>query len=214
MSYVVSLYLTAKPCLVIGGGRVAARKANHLIEAGAAVTVISPSLHDSFPPKTFKHIADTYKPEAMLEMVPRPFLVFAATDDAAVNQAVAADAQSIGALVNVVDNSAHSDFDNMMTVNKPPITVAVSTAGTSPALGKHLRDAISDLIGDAYPTLAQWMGDLRLQVIAALPEQQQRRDFWHQILQSDVLALLKNEQINDANERFNQLVKQVIGERE
>lgn len=204
MHYIISLDLTDKSCVVVGGGTVAARKVSGLLAAGAVVTVISPTVHDTIPLDRVTLIQQPYDSRPLIAA--RPLLVFAATDSATVNAQVATDARAIGAWVNGVDAHTPSDFDNVVTLDRPPIQVAVSTSGAAPALAKHLRDEIGGLLGTAYPTLAAWMGELRPTVQAALPDPAARHAFWEHILASDVIGMLKSGDIELAYARFRALV--------
>src|SRR5258706_10215674 len=112
------LRLENRHCVVVGGGRVAARKVAELIQTGARITIISPE----FAP-TLAALADDGKITALRTVYGagmladlRPFLVFAATDSRAVNRQVASEARSVGVLVDVVDSSAESDFSSMTAI--------------------------------------------------------------------------------------------------
>ena len=207
--YPVSLYIEGKRCLIVGGGSVATRKAHGLLDAGAQVTVISPLLTGEFPASQVRHIADIYRVEYLVRL--KPFLVFAATYDADVNQQIAHDAHENGILVNIVDGG-ESDFSNMTLLRREPLTIAISTGGASPLLGQHLRDAIDDAVGDHYPLLAQWLGDLRPQVIERLPEQALRYAFWQQVMDSDAIKLLKDGQQQAAYDRLITLLDDAVRE--
>jgi siroheme synthase-like protein len=187
--YPVSLRVAGRTCLIVGGGAVALRKAAGLLEAGARVVVISPALATGFPSSHVTHMADVYRSDTMARL--QPFLVFAATDDPAVNRQVTQDARRYGALVNTADGSGADDFSNLVALRRDPVSVTIGTGGASPALAAHLREAIDAVIGDHYPILAGWLGDLRPQVTAALPDPAARRDFWRCVLESDVLTLLE-----------------------
>jgi uroporphyrin-III C-methyltransferase/precorrin-2 dehydrogenase/sirohydrochlorin ferrochelatase len=208
--YTVALNIEGKRCLIVGGGSVAARKAHGLLEAGAAVTVISPLLTGTFPASQVQHIADIYRVDYLLRL--RPFLVFAATYDAEVNRQIAHDARENGILVNVVDRSSESDFSNTTVLHREPLTIAISTGGSCPVLGQHLRDTIDDLLGEHYPLFARWLGELRPQVIKRIPEQTLRHAFWQRVMDSDALDLLKAGQQQAAYERLMALMDDATGE--
>lgn len=184
MTYPILLNLEDKPCLIIGGGNVAKRKAEGLIAAGAHVTVVSPVLHSEFP--AVAHIADSYQPRYLDEV--SPVLVFAATDDAAINQAVWADSQARNILVNLAD--APADFTNMIAWQNLPLTVAISTGGASPLLGQHMRRLVADLFSEGYGEFARHLLDLRAEIIDSVPYQPDRHAFWQSILTPELFALL------------------------
>lgn len=217
MSYPISLHLDDQPCLIVGGGEVALRKGRGLLDAGARVIVISPTLAPNFPVDQVTYIAGFYEPRYLDAF--KPLLVFAATDAADVNQAVVSDARERGILVNAVDfheDGGEDTFSNMIALSRPPLTVAISTDGASPVLGQHLRDALDAVVGTHYPTLADWLNELRPQVIANIADSSARRAFWRRVLASDVLALLQDGQQDAARallaQLYNEAVANVVAE--
>lgn len=209
MAYLVSLHLQKRRCLVVGGGKIAARKVRDLWAEGAIVTVISPQFSSNIASEQIICINDVYRSDYLEQVA--PFLVFAATDQPDVNRQIVRDAKLAGILVNSVDGGGDSDFDNVMQVERAPITIGISTGGASPALAVHLRDEILDLIGDAYPTLSEWLGDLRPQLKHHVSDASQRHAFWEQILHSDILPLLKAGEREQARasliDQFNQAIE-------
>src|SRR5688572_16471075 len=131
--YPVMLNLTGKAVVVVGGGKIAARKIARLIEADAVVTVISPKVVMSI-----KHHVRWLKQPYSMNTLSRcyPVLVFAATESEQINRQIAADSRRIGAWVNVLSESGESDFHNVAVIEHPPLTIGISTNGTSPALLK------------------------------------------------------------------------------
>ncbi len=208
MNYPVSLDLGGKTCVVIGGGAVAARKVAGLLQTGARVVVIAPDLTDSLQ----EHAASgrihwlQQRWTAGTLRAHRPTLVFAATDDTIVNQAVAGEARQLAALVNVADDGEAGDFSNMATLRRPPLMVALDSGGASPALVTWLRDLIAGCVGEEHATLARWLGEIRPQLRAEIPEQERRRRFYHDVLESDVLALLGSNQVDEARNLLHSMV--------
>ncbi|MEQ8678052.1 MAG: bifunctional precorrin-2 dehydrogenase/sirohydrochlorin ferrochelatase [Aggregatilineales bacterium] len=208
MTYLISLHLQNRTCLVVGGGKIATRKIRDLLTEGANVTVISPQISPQIPLSQITHIADGYQSEYLHQIA--PFLVFAATNQPDVNRQIVSDAQNYGVLVNSVDGHNIGDFDNVMQIEKSPLTIGISTGGASPALGVHLRDEIADVIGEAYPLLATWLGELRPQLKHAVEDHHTRHAFWHSVLQSDVLPLLKVGKQKEAHAHLQAQFKQVV----
>jgi uroporphyrin-III C-methyltransferase/precorrin-2 dehydrogenase/sirohydrochlorin ferrochelatase len=164
--YPVSLDVSGRPCLVVGGGVVAARKARGLLACGARVTVIAPSVGDDM-----ESLAPTL---AALER--RPYrqgdassfrLVVTATGIGEVDGTVHADAEAMGVWVNSADDRAHSSFILPAVHRDGAVTVAVSTGGLSPALASWLRArmAARDLRG--VGALAQLLGEARARILQA-----------------------------------------------
>src|SRR5262245_45937158 len=135
------LNLEGRGCVVVGGGEVAARKVSGLLAAGAWVHVISPALRSELERLACEHAItvrrSAYAPGSLFDL--HLVLVFAATDSPPLNQRIAEEARALGALVEIVDSGADSDFQNMATIQRGPITVGISTSGASPALASHLR---------------------------------------------------------------------------
>jgi precorrin-2 dehydrogenase / sirohydrochlorin ferrochelatase len=192
--YPVLLHLQGRVCVVVGGGPVAERKVVNLLEAGAQVTVISPTLTPALMKlKSNDAIAvfsEAYGKETLSAL--RPFLVFAATDARDINRRIADDARALSILVDVVDSADESDFNSMAAIRRGLLTVALSTGGVSPALAKHLRARLEAAIGAEYITLLAWMADLRPVIKREIPRQQDRRALWDSILESGALDRLRN----------------------
>jgi len=152
--------------LVVGGGAVGARKARRFARE-ARVVVLSPEFADAdFGDSDLVRAAPG--PEdvgAWLDAVD-PALVVAATDDDALNGAVASAARVRGALVNRADRSGHREAGSVVvpaTVDDGPVTVAVTTSGTSPAVSRHLRRELASVV-DGAGLVATVVGDLRAEL--------------------------------------------------
>jgi uroporphyrin-III C-methyltransferase/precorrin-2 dehydrogenase/sirohydrochlorin ferrochelatase len=164
--------------VVVGGGVVAYRKIEHLLKAHARVRVVAPELCADL---------DVYRTLGRIEHRPVPFsapqlegalLVIAATDDEAVNDAVARAARERGVLANVVDDAARSAFIFPAIIDRSPLIVAVGTAGSSPTLARRVRTQIEALLPERLGSLAQYAGRWRNAVKAALPGLPARLRFW------------------------------------
>lgn len=211
--YPIMLHLQDKPVAVIGGGRVAARKVKHLLKAGARVILISPevspSLRDLFSNGNPVWIQSKYERDMFNEYM--PILVIAATDDERVNQTVAQDAHRIRALCNVANGSSdNSDFSNMAQIDQPPLTIALSSSGYSPALLRMLKAKLADDIGEEYAVLANWLGGLRESATAGNGSQPARQALYEAILNSDALALLRAGKRTEARRLFDQVVQERV----
>ncbi len=169
--YPVGLVVKDRRCLVVGGGRVAARKIGGLLACGAAVTVVAPEVHVAIG-ELSEAGAIAAIDEPPLDVQIRPYrsneaadylLVVAATGEAPVDDAVYRDAQAAGVWVNVADDAARCTFVLPAVARDGTVSVAVSTAGASPALAGWLRDRVVEALGPG-------LGDL-----AALLEEGRRR---------------------------------------
>ena len=145
----VFLKIKGRPCLVVGGGKVAARKVALLRRAGADITVVAPVFCDELLALreagdiTFHH--REFSDSDLSDFV----LVIAATDDRIVNQRVYDLAGMQNIPVNVVDNPGQSSFIVPSIIDRSPVQVAVSTGGASPVLARLLRARLESFIPSA-----------------------------------------------------------------
>lgn len=179
-----------RPCLVVGGGEVAARKVGQLLSANGKVFVLAPSLCPALASMlvegTIEHKATEFTADLLEDYV----LVIAATDNAAVNEEVSKLAQARQLPVNVVDNPALCSFIMPSVVDRDPVQIAISTGGASPVLARLLRARLESMIPSAYGRLAMLMQEFRDKVKQRFPEMQQRRRFWEQVLQGPIAEML------------------------
>lgn len=176
-------------CVVVGGGCVAARKVAALRRADAQVVVISPSLCDPLRELAVRGSIEVLHRDYRRGDLSNAFLVIAATDDPVVNQQVWEEAKARDVLVNVVDDPEHCNFIAPSVVRRGPLTLAISTSGRCPAFSRHLRRHLERELGPVYTEYVELLGDLRMRVSDTLPLSE-RRTFWKQIFESDVLSLL------------------------
>ena len=182
----IFLKLTARPCIVIGAGHLAESKIESLQAANASITVIAPHVS--------QRILD-WAAAGELQYYPRPyqqgdltgnFLVVAATNVPAVNRAVFAEATEKGVLCNAVDDPPFCDFYFPSVVRRGDLQIAISTAGASPALAQRLRKEINaQLPLDAGDWLTD-LGNLRREVVATEPLNEERKWLLHQLAQREV----------------------------
>jgi uroporphyrin-III C-methyltransferase / precorrin-2 dehydrogenase / sirohydrochlorin ferrochelatase len=186
----IFLDIKQRPCLVVGGGEVAARKASQLISAQGKVTIVAPSINDELLVLLDKGEIEHIPAEFSENYLDTCVLVIAATDHASVNEAVSKLAQARNLPVNVVDNPALCSFIMPSVVNRDPVQIAISTGGASPVLARLLRARLETMVPSAYGRLALLMQDFRERVKQRFTSMQQRRRFWEQVLQGPVAEML------------------------
>jgi uroporphyrin-III C-methyltransferase/precorrin-2 dehydrogenase/sirohydrochlorin ferrochelatase len=200
------LKVADRHCLVVGGGKVAARKIQLLQRAGALVTVVSPRSCDEVlayaNAGSVTYVHRDFQDEDMHGMV----LVIAATGNKAVNRHVAelADRQRIP--VNVVDSPKAGSFIVPSMVDRSPVQVAVTTGGSSPVLARLLRARLESFIPAAYGRLARLVDDYRQSVKARFSNPAQRRYFWETVLQGRIAELLFAGQEDKARHALEQAI--------
>ena len=185
----IFLDIREQPCLVVGGGEVAARKCALLLRAGARVTVLAPSLcaalDADLAAARIAHRVASFRQEDLEGMA----VAIAATSDQAVNRAVAAAARARRIPVNVVDQPALCSFILPSIIERAPLVVAVSSGGASPVLARLLRARLESLIPAGYGRLAALAGAFRDRVKARFKPAERRR-FWERALQGPIAELV------------------------
>jgi precorrin-2 dehydrogenase / sirohydrochlorin ferrochelatase len=188
MAYPIIInHIAGRRCVVIGGGGVAERKVHALLESGALPHIVSPALTAQLTAWVEAGCATYDERTYEAGDVAGAFLVFAATNDDVVNHRVADDARRAGALVNLADDGAASDFATPATVRRGELLLTVSTAGASPALAAHVRRELDERYGPEYAALAAHLRALREGPLRDMPAEQRRR-FWTDL---DIDALLE-----------------------
>ena len=160
--------LNNRPVLLVGAGHVAARKAEDLLRAGAQLRVVarelSPVFQDWLAAGRITYLGAAFAP-AQTDGV---FLVVAATSDSELNARVFAAAEAAGKLCNVVDTPHCCSYIVPAVIDRAPLQVAISSAGTAPVLARHWRQQIELLLPRHSGTLATLAGRWRARVKAAV----------------------------------------------
>ena len=202
MSYCpIMVDIKGKRCVVIGGGEVALRRAEMLVEHGAQVEIISPELC----PELNRLAASGAVLSTLREYKPGDlhgaFVVVAATDNSKINNQVAEEALKLGILINVVDIPELSSFIVPSCLHRGDVTIAVSTGGKSPALARRLRTELEKSFGEEYASLAILVSQVRSELKqggVTIPA-----EVWQQALDLDVLLeLLRLGQWDEAKQRL------------
>ena len=207
MKYLPIFYeITDKPCVVIGGGGIAARKADLLHQAGARVSVISPELGDEM--SRFQQQGKISWQQRNFEAgdLTDYFLVIAATSDRRVNEQAAAEALVLKIPCNVVDNPELCSFIMPSIINRDPVQIAVSTGGASPVLARLIRTNLESCTPSAYGKLAKLVEKYRDRVKSTFPRVVERRKFWESILEGPVAEHIFAGRNDDARQLIEQLI--------
>jgi precorrin-2 dehydrogenase/sirohydrochlorin ferrochelatase len=199
-AYPVSLDLTDRPCLVVGGGAIAQRKVAGLVGAGARVTVVSPSLAPALL---------SLATEAPLSWRPREYvagdvagfsLVMVATGDRAVNAAVAAECRERGVWVNCADDPARCDFILPSVFRRGAVAVAVSTGGASPTMARLVREELEALLSGDVASLTEIMAEVRRALMEAGISP--GADRWRRAVDGELRALVATGRTAEAQARL------------
>lgn len=165
----VGLVVAGQKCLVVGGGHVAARKARALLACRARVTMVAPEAHEALGLLASDGTIAAIQSDP-LDVQLRPYksgeagdyvLVVTATGVEEVDRAVAEDARRAGIWVNSADDAANCTFLLPAVHRRGPVTVTVSTSGSSPALATWLRGRIAQSLGPGIEDLASLLEEGR-----------------------------------------------------
>jgi len=162
--YPVSLNIKGRKCVVVGGGEVALRKVKALLEHGARVTVISPELGPELVQLAEHGEVAALNREYRAGDLKDSFLAIAATDDSDINRRIVREAKNKAVLVNVVDDAENSDFIVPSCLRRGDVTIAVATAGRSPALARKIRISLEKDFGEEYAALALLIDEVRAEL--------------------------------------------------
>ena len=177
----VFLGLKARPVVVVGGGRVAARKVDLLRRTGACITLVAPEileeLRELVASGELQHIPSSFTASHLTGAA----AVVAATGVSEVNAAISAAAREQNIPVNVVDDPAASTFIFPAIVDRSPILIAISSGGQAPVLARRIREQLEARLPARLGALARFMGERRTAVKRAL-RSAARRSFWERIV--------------------------------
>ncbi len=172
----------AQPCLVVGGGVVAARKVTRLLDCGAQVTVVAPvaqsRVREWAAQKCITWLATAFD-ETHLDGMR---LIIAATDDERLNQRVAHLAEARGILINVVDDAQHSRVYFPAILRRGLLTIAISSEGNSPTLARVVRSYIAARLPPQLGAWSQTFSDVRKRLKSAISDGAVRQRVWQTLL--------------------------------
>jgi len=188
--YPILIELDGKKVLVVGGGRVAQRKAVTFLEYGAMINMISieltPKLKGMVEDGKITHLGAGFR-DQHLDGV---FLVVAATDDKGLNHKISESALKRGVLINAVDQPSDCSFIVPSIVRRGDLVIAISTSGKSPALAKKIRKELETQFGNEYETFLVLMDRLRKEILRKGLSQEENSRVFREIVDSGALKAL------------------------
>jgi siroheme synthase-like protein len=195
--YPVHLRLAGRRCLVVGGGRVATRKARGLVECGAVVTVVAPQVRDEL--SGLEGVTCERRSYRSGEVADYRLAV-AATGDPAVDGEVFRDGERLGVWVNAADDPDHCSAVLPAVARQGPIVATFSTSGRSPAMASWLRRQYEEELGPEHLVLLDLLAEERDRL------RQDGRPTegldWQQALDSGMLDLVREGNLAEAKERL------------
>jgi precorrin-2 dehydrogenase/sirohydrochlorin ferrochelatase len=199
------LDIKGKKCVVIGGGDVAARKAERLLDCGAKVLVISPKLAPELAELTERNLISHIAAQYSDNLIDGAALVIGATDDEKTNTQISLDARGKGIPVNIVDDPRNCDFILPSLMQRGDLAIAIGTGGKSPALARHLREELESKYGKEYEIFLNILGDLRVKMTK---NEGRGKDWFNSMLAAGILDSIKDKDAKKAQA----IVKKITGE--
>jgi len=189
--YPIFLKIENRPCLVVGGGEVGARKVKTLLSCGASVALVSPEVEEWLGEKIREGVVDLVGNHYEEKHLEGCFLVIAATDDVELNSRIAEDAERRGLLCNVVDYPQEGNFILPALIQRGALTLAISTSGKSPALARQIREDLELRFGTEYADFLEIMGAVRRRLLRESQDSRANKEKFDRLVQSDLLELVR-----------------------
>jgi len=199
--YPLYVDIEGKKCVVVGGGDVAERKVDSLVESGADVEVVSPE----FTPGLLRLAG-----EGRIKVIHRGYmtgdlkdamLVIVATDNNELNREVHREAVENNIPVNVVDVPELCTFIVPSTVRRGDLIISISTSGSCPALAKNIRKQLQRVFGDEYARYCELLRDFRADLAEKYDSPEERKRALNRLIDSDVLELIREGKHQEVEER-------------
>ena len=204
--YPVNLQINNRTCIVVGGGCVAERKVIALLAAGACVTVLSPEVTQNLN-KLIQEKRVIHIPRAYIEGdIAGFFIVICATNNGAVNKVVAEETSKAGALVNVADAPELGNFNVPSQIAHGDLLITISTGGKSPALARQLGIELAQRYGPEYGIYLDLVAEARTKMKTNMQSPKEREDFWRQTINQEMINLLKEGKIKEAEAKINNAI--------
>ena len=198
--YPVNLVLDDKPCVVLGGGHVALRKVEGLLEANAKITIISPEIVPDLQKLVDEHKVTwekrCYKTGDLIGYE----VAICAIGNEELNKVIYKEAHDARVIINVVDRLPYCDFALPAKIRRGNLLVTFSTNGKSPALSRYLRAKMEKEFDETYALWLDRLSVLRNEAIAKLPTADDREIFWRSALSDEVMELVNQKKYDEAEE--------------
>ncbi|MRR54517.1 MAG: bifunctional precorrin-2 dehydrogenase/sirohydrochlorin ferrochelatase [Deltaproteobacteria bacterium] len=205
--YPINIDIRGKLAIIVGGGAVAERKCQMLLEAGAVVTVIAPRLSKGLrcllEKGSVSHRARDYRPGDLAGA----FLVFAATGDRAISRAVAEEAAEWRILANIADMPDRSDFTTPAAVARGDLLLTVSTGGKCPVLAREVREELHARYGEEYGEVLRILGAVREKLLASKKGCHAMKEILHSLISHNLPGILRGE----SPDSVDRLLREIAG---
>lgn len=201
--YPIHLNVKGKKCVIIGGGKVAYRKACRLKESGADVVVVSLEICSEMVNEEGLVLIKREYDECFLDDA---LLVIAATDNEAINKKVLLDAEKRNIMVNVVDYPERCSFIVPSTINRGDLCISISTGGASPAVAKRIREWLEAAFGKEYEEYLDLLTKMRSVAMSRVEDSVKRRKILQRLAEKDIFDIVKDDGIESAEAKMREII--------
>jgi precorrin-2 dehydrogenase/sirohydrochlorin ferrochelatase len=209
--YPVYIDLSDKKCLLVGGGKVAERKIDQLLEYQCIIKVVSLQAEENIRKWADEGLIVLEQREFMEEDLEGIFMVFVATDNNMVNDQVSKLCRERGIMVNAVDDPPNCDFYVPSILKRSSLVLAISTGGKSPAFARRLRRELEEIITPEYGEFVDMIGEQRDLVKDRIEDIETRKKIFEELIYSDILELLQAGEKDKAKEKVARCMSYWLG---
>ena len=204
----VFLDVKGRRALIVGGGKVAARRADLLIRAGCDFTVVAPTLKDCMARLVQEHRIEHKTGDLSADDLDGCVLAFGACSDSATNRKLHDLGTAAGIPVNVSDDPELCDFIMPAVVDRSPLLIAIASSGAAPLLTRMLKARFETTVPAAYGRLAEFAGKYRQRVKDSIPDMTRRRRFWETMIAGPIAEQLFSGQEELAAAQMDKLLEE------
>lgn len=179
--YPITLNIEGKPCVVVGGGTIAFIKLGPLLQAKAAVTVVSPKIIREIEQLYLEGKINIRRKEIEYVDYQNAFLIIAATDSPEINKEIY-DHMKDTKLVNVITDSEIGNFHIPATLTRGRLQISIATGGASPMLAKKIRDELKERYDDSYEEYLEFLHDVRMKIKHSLIPKEEKRELYKEAI--------------------------------
>ena len=186
------LKLEGRDVLIVGGGPIAVRKARLLLDAGARLEVVAPEIADFFLDAEARGELKTVQREFRDTDVVGKWLVVSATGRTEIEHRVARAAEREQVFCNAVDDIENCSYITPAIVDRDPVIVAISSAGTAPVLARRIRRQLESTLPARLGRLARIAGRWRRRVARQIDDLGSRVRFWEAFFDGPAMGAVAN----------------------
>jgi uroporphyrin-III C-methyltransferase/precorrin-2 dehydrogenase/sirohydrochlorin ferrochelatase len=173
--------LKGRPCLLVGGGAIATRKARLLAKAGAQLIVVAPYISDEMQAMVAASNGECFFRGYKTSDLDVGVIIICATDNSDVNKQVSVEAQERKLPVNVVDSPDLCSIITPAIVDRSPLMIAITSGGDAPVLARQMRAKLEIMFPSAYGSLAKVASKFRHRVKTIVTSEEKRLRFWEKV---------------------------------